>query len=73
MWNVRMRQLRARLADALGADDAHRHALLDQRPGGEVHAVAQGADAQRGVAGHRAADLDLLQAHGLDLPRRCPR
>ena len=63
------RQLRARLADALGADDAHGHALLDQRPGREVHAVAQGADAQRGVAGHRAADLDLLQAHGLDLPR----
>ena len=59
-------QLRARLADALGADDAHGHALLDQRAGGEVHAVAQGADAQRGVAGHRAADLDLLQAHLLD-------
>ena len=63
------RQLRARLADALGADDAHRHALLHQRAGGEVHAVAAGADAQRRVAGHRAADLDLLQAHGLDLPR----
>ena len=67
------RQLRARLADALGADDAHGHALLDQRAGGEVHAVAQGADAQRGVAGHRAADLDLLQAHGLDLPRHVHR
>ena len=62
------RQLRARLADALGADDAHGHALLDQRAGREVHAVAQGTDAQRGVAGHRAADLDLFQAHGFDLP-----
>ena len=40
---------------------------FDQRAGGEVHAVAQRADAQRGVAGHRAADLDLLQAHRLDL------
>ena len=35
------RQLRARLADALGGDDAHGHAFLDQRAGGEVHAVAQ--------------------------------
>ena len=60
-------QLRARLADALGADDAHGHALLDQAAGGEVHAVAQRADAQRGVAGHRAADLDLFQAEFLDL------
>ena len=60
------RQLRARLADALGGDDAHGHALLHQRAGGKVHAVAQGADAQRGLAGHGAADLDLLQAHLLD-------
>ena len=60
------RQLRARFADALGGDDAHGHALFHQRAGGKVHAVAQGADAQRGVAGHRAADLDLLQAHLLD-------
>ena len=60
------RQLRARLADALGGDDAHGHAFLHQRAGGEVHAVAQGADAQRGIAGHGAADLDLLQAHLLD-------
>ena len=66
-------QLGARLADALGADDAHGHALLHQRTGREVHAVAQGADAQRGVAGHRAADLDLLQTHGLDLPRNVHR
>ena len=60
------RQLRARFADALGGDDAHGHALFHQRAGGKVHAVAQGADTQRGVAGHRAADLDLLDAHLLD-------
>ena len=60
------RQLRARLADALGGDDAHGHAFLHQRAGGEVHAVAPGADADSALAGHRAADLDLLQAHLLD-------
>ncbi len=41
------RQLRARFADALGGDDAHRHALFDQRAGRKVHAVAAAADAQR--------------------------
>ena len=61
------RQLRARLADGLGGDDADGHALFDQRAGRQVHAVAQAADAQRRLAGHRAADLDLLQAHLLDL------
>ena len=35
-------------------------------PVDKVHAVAQPADAQRGVAGHRAADLDLFQAQLLD-------
>ena len=61
------RELRARLADALGGDDADRHALFDQRAGREVHAVAAAADAERRVAGHRAADLDLLQAELFDL------
>ena len=56
------RQLRARLADRLGGDDADRHAFLDQRAGGQVHAVAQPADAQRRLAGHRAADDDLVDA-----------
>ncbi len=51
----------------LCADDAHRHSLLDQRTGRQIHAVAERADAQRRVAGHRAADLDLLQAHRFDL------
>ena len=41
------RELRARLADALGGDDAHGHALFDQRAGRQVHAVAVAADAQR--------------------------
>src|SRR5690606_3630146 len=61
------RQLRTRLTDTLGGDDAHGHAFLDQRTGREVHAVAQPAHAQRGVASHRAADLDLLQPQFLDL------
>ena len=60
------RQLRARLADALGADDPDGHPLLDQGAGREVHAVAEGADAQRSVAGHGAADLNLLQAQRFD-------
>ena len=50
------RQLRARLADRLGGDDADGHAFLDQAAGGQVHAVAQPADAERRLAGHRAAD-----------------
>ena len=61
------RELRARLADDLGGDDADGHAFFDQRAGRQVHAVARAADAQRGFAGHRAADLDLLQAQLLDL------
>jgi len=40
MWKVRIVKLRARLADALGPDDAYGHALLDQRAGREIHAVA---------------------------------
>ena len=67
------RQLRARLADRLGGDDAHRHAFLDQRAGGQVHAVAQPADAQRRLAGHRAADQDLVDAQPLDLAGRLAR
>ena len=38
-------ELGARLADRLGGDDAHRHAHLDQLAGGQVAAVAEGADA----------------------------
>ena len=60
-------ELGARLADRLGGDDADGHALLDEVAGGQVHAVAEPADAQRGLAGHRAADLDLLDLHLLEL------
>ena len=63
-------ELRARLADRLGGDDADGHARLDELAGGQVHAVAAPADAQRRLAGHRAADLDLLDLHLLELPRR---
>ena len=37
------------------------------RPGGEVHAVAQPADAERRLARHRAADRDLVQPEPLEL------
>ena len=43
---------------------------LDELAGGQVHAVAAPADAQRRLAGHRAADLDLLDLHLLELPGR---
>ena len=66
------RELGARLADRLRGDDADGHARLDELAGGQVHAVAAPADAQRRLAGHRAADLDLLDLHLLELlaPRR---
>ena len=62
------RELRARLADRLGGDDADGHAFLDQLAGGQVHAVAAAADAQRRLAGQRAADQDLVDAAA---PRSC--
>ena len=61
------RELRAGLADRLGADDPDGHAHLDQLPGGQVHAVTAAANPQRRFAGHRAADLDLLDLHFLEL------
>ena len=66
------RELRARLADRLGGDDPDGHARLDELAGGQVHAVAAPADAQRRLAGHRAADLDLLDLHLLELPAPRP-
>ena len=60
-------ELRAGLADRLGGDDADGHAFFDQRAGGEIHAVAEAADAQRRIAGEAAADVDLFQAQLLDL------
>ena len=41
------RELGARLADRLRGDDADGHAGLDELAGGQVHAVAAPADAQR--------------------------
>ena len=55
-------QLRARLADGLGGDDADRLAGVDRLADGQVDAVALGADAAARLAGHDAADLDFLNA-----------
>src|SRR5262249_57385267 len=55
------RELGTRLANRLGGDDPDRHSLFDQCPSGQVHAVAQPADAERGLAGHWAADADLVE------------
>ena len=67
------RELRSRLADRLRGDDPDRHAGLDELAGGEVHAVAATADAEGGLAGHWAADLDLLDLHFLKLLRVADR
>ena len=40
--------------------------------GGQVHAVAQPADAERRLAGHRAADDDLVDAEPAPDPWPCP-
>jgi hypothetical protein len=47
------RQLRARLADRLGGNDANRLADVDRRTAGEVTPVAPGADALLGRADQR--------------------
>ena len=60
------RELRARLADRLGGDDADGLADLDQLAAGEVAAVAAAADAAAGLAGEHRADLDLLDTGFLD-------
>ena len=67
MWNVRIVSCVPGSPIALGGDDADGHALFDHGAGRQVHAVAPAAHAERGVARHRAADLDLLEAHLLDL------
>jgi len=46
-------QLRARLADRLGGDDADGLADADEEAGREVPAVAQAADALASLAGER--------------------
>lgn len=56
------RELRARLADGLCGDDAHRGAHVDRTTRGEVPAVALLADAVLGTAGQQRAELNRLQA-----------
>ena len=65
-------ELGARFADGLGGDDADRHAFLDKRAGGQVHAVAEPTDAERGFAGHRAADNNVVDAELFDVPGLIP-
>ena len=59
-------QLGARLADGLGGDDADGLALADRLADGEVHAVAAGAHAVAGAAGQDGADLQAVDAVGLE-------
>ena len=59
-------ELRAGLADGLRRDDADRFAALDQPAGGQVAAVAELADAALRFAGQHGADLDALDAGGLN-------
>src|SRR5262249_52000785 len=59
-------ELRARLPDGLGGDDAHRLAELGQAPGAEIPPVAHHADAALGLAGEGGANAHPLQAGVLD-------
>mmetsp|Transcript_23362 Transcript_23362/g.55498 ORF Transcript_23362/g.55498 Transcript_23362/m.55498 type:complete len:1308 (+) Transcript_23362:390-4313(+) len=54
------RQLRARLADRLGGDDADGLTDVDQAATAEIAAIALGAQAEARAAGQRRADLDLV-------------
>ena len=59
-------ELRARLADRLRGDDAHRLAQIDRRAAGKITPIAFGADAVAGLASERRADADFLHARRLD-------
>ena len=59
-------ELGARLADGLGGNDADGLAGVDGRADSQVDAVAAGADAAPGFAGHDAADHDAGDAVGLE-------
>ena len=61
------RELRARLANRLGGDDADRLADVDPVAASEVAAVAARAHAALGLAGEHRADDDLFDARFLDL------
>ena len=60
------RELRARLADRLGGDDADRLADVDPVAAREVAPVAERAHAASRLAGEHRADDDLLDAGLLD-------
>ena len=60
------RQLRPRLTDRLGGDDANRLADVDHRHGGEVATVAHPAEPTLGLAGEHRADLHRLDPRLLD-------
>src|SRR5690606_25486646 len=60
-------QLRARLADGLGRDDAHRFAHFHQLARGQVAPVAAHAHAVPGAASQHRANLDRLHAGLFDL------
>ncbi len=80
------RQLGAGLADRLGGDHADRLAELDRLAGRQRTPVAQGADAELGVAGEHGADAHLVDRrvvaehdqllvadHGVARQRSCRR
>src|SRR5215211_3137391 len=60
------RELRARLADRLGGDDAHRLAHVDRRAAGEIAPIALAAHAGRGLAGEHRTDAHLLDPRLID-------
>ncbi len=59
-------KLRTGLADSLGCDDTDSLALLDHLAGGQVAAVALGADAMLGLAGEDGTNLDFLDGRLFD-------
>ena len=60
-------ELRARLADGLRGDHADRFAQFDEAAGGQVASVAAGAGPAARFAGQHGANVDALNAGGLDL------
>src|SRR5262249_43388489 len=64
------RELRARLADRLRGDDAHREAAFDETPGREIAAIALRAHTAAGRARQHGADLHALDAGRFDLFRQ---
>ena len=65
------RELRSRLADRLGGDDADRLADVDAVTASEIATVAACAHAALGLAGEHRADDDLFDACFFDLLDGC--